>query len=83
MQSVGLGHVDRALNLWEHGRVRGKSDASFVPSLIPIGALSPTPLWEPHQYGKLMHPSQIAPAPSGPPRFGNPEGFEPQGGVFL
>ena len=83
-QAVGLGHVDRALRLWEGRLAHSTADAAFVPSLTPIGTLSPTPTWEPHDPSRVMKlPSRNTPLPSGPPRSGLPTGFEPLSGVYL
>ena len=83
-QAVGLGHVDRTLQVYEQRMTQEQMwpdlrgpPAHLVPPLLPIGSLSlcggP---WQ--KYATAAPPSRKA----SPPRFGFPDGFRPRRGVY-
>ena len=83
-----LFEVDHALSIWEKNLALDKPstsegpDRQLVPSLLTLGSLSliggPWQRYDgPSQSARDRH------ATAQPPRFGHPDGYQPQSGVYL
>jgi hypothetical protein len=58
--------------------------ASFIPSLLPMGSLSPIGgPWQRYAEAPSMVPApRDRPQANGAPRFGHPEGYAPLHGLY-